>query len=417
VLLAVSPLLIYASRTARPYAITALSSTIAVVAFERWWRGESHRRRWAVAYVAATFAGGWLHMTTLAFTLAPFLYFGARALLRERGALARLARLGVATALPLAVVLLPPVINDWYSFSAKAGVDSVTVQSSLRTLFMLCGTAHAWVAWLLVACALGGAWRWWRRDRALAGYVVAVVAIGTLAVIAARPNWVQHPLVFARYLVPVLPLFLLLAAEGLVGEFPRRLPALGASVTALVGVALWWLGPLPAQSYEPNQFTGHLRFQFDYDDAHNPYVTKAVIEPVPAFYRELAQRPPGSVTLIEAPWRLESHFNPHPWYQQIHRQNVLIGLTTPWCGRRDFGEYPEGARGIRFANFAHVGAVLRGRDYGADYLVMHVRPWSVPPGEDVPWPDVARCLPEIEAKLGAPVFRDDSIVVFTLRPR
>ncbi len=82
----------------------------------------------------------------------------------------------------------------------------------------------------------------------------------------------QHPLVFARYLVPVLPLFLLLAAEGLVGEFPRRLPALGASVTALVGVALWWLGPLPAQSYEPNQFTGHLRFQFDYDDAHNPYV-------------------------------------------------------------------------------------------------------------------------------------------------
>ena len=136
---------------------------------------------------------------------------------------------------------------------------------------------------------------------------------------------------------------------------------------------------------------------------------------MPAFYRELAQRPPGSVTLIEAPWRLESHFNPHAWYQQVHRQNVRIGLTTPWCGRRDFGEYPETQPGFRFANFVHVPAVLRGETYGADYLVVHLVPWSVPPGEKVPWPDIARCLPDVEAKLGPPVFRDERIAVFALR--
>jgi hypothetical protein len=122
------------------------------------------------------------------------------------------------------------------------------------------------------------------------------------------------------------------------------------------------------------------------------------------------------VTLIEAPWRLESHFNPHVWYQQVHRQNVRIGLTTPWCGRRDFGEYPEGYPGFRFANFTHLAAVLRGDAQGADFLVVHLVPWSVPPGENVPWPDVARCLPEIEAKLGAPVFRDERIAVFALAP-
>lgn len=415
VLLAVSPLLVYVSRTARPYAITALTTTVALVAFERWWRGDAQRERWSAAYVAATFVGGWLHMTTLAFTLTPFLWFGAQALARDRSALPRLLRLFAFTALPLAAALLPPVTNDWYSFSAKAGVDSVTPDSAWRTLLMLCGTAHPWVAALFVAGAAAGAWRWWRRDAGLAGYVLAVAAIGTLAIVASRPNWVQHPLVLARYLVPLLPLLLLLVAEGMVGVLPRRLPALGPAVAAVAGVALVALGPLPKLWSSPNQFTGHLRWQFDYDDAHNPYVTQAQIEPVPAFYRELAQRPPGSVTLIEAPWRLESHFNPHAWYQQVHRQNIRIGLTTPWCGRRDFGEYPESQSGFRFANFVHVPAVLRGETFGADYLVLHLAPWSVPPGERVPWPDIERCLPDVVAKLGPPVYRDERIAVFALK--
>jgi hypothetical protein len=82
---------------------------------------------------------------------------------------------------------------------------------------------------------------------------------------------------------------------------------------------------------------------------------------------------------------------------------------------RNFGEYPETSAGLQFANFAHLTAILRGRTYGADYLVMHIRPWSTPPGEKVPWPDVLRCLPKIEAALGAPVYADDGIVVFALR--
>ncbi|MCC7326602.1 MAG: hypothetical protein IT521_07340 [Burkholderiales bacterium] len=413
-LLALSPLLVYVSRTARPYALTALSTMIAIIAFERWWRAEGNRDAWAAAYVAATFAGGYLHMTSLAFTLAPFIYFGARVLTCEHGQLRRLLRMGVATALPLALVLLPPVINDWFSFAAKAGVDSVTVDSFVRTSLMLAGSAQAIVAVLLAICAAVGALSWWRRDRLLAGYVLTVAAVGTLAVLAARPNWVMHPPVLARYLVPILPLMLLLAAEGVIALVPRRPSLLQAPIVALLAVGLWTAGPLPALSRLPNQFTGHLRYQFDYDALHNPYEQQAAIEPVPEFYRRLALAPAGSLTLIEAPWRLESHFNPHPWYQEIHRQNVIIGLTTPLCGVREFGEYPEGYPGFRFAHFAHLSAILRGRDYGADYLVMHVLPWSAPAGDSARWPDVARCLPAIEAALGPPVFRDEQIVVFKL---
>jgi hypothetical protein len=326
----------------------------------------------------------------------------------------RIVRLGIATTVPLAVVLLPPLVNDWFMFTAKAGVDSVTATTLLRTSYKMAGSAHAVVAAAVLFAVLVGAVRLWRRDRELAGYLLTVMAVGTLAIVAARPNWIMHPPVLARYVVPILPLVLLLAAEGAVALVPIPWAPARAMAVALAGVALWTWGPLPAQSYVPNQFTGHLRFQFDYDDAHNPYVQKAPRDPVPGFYRELAKSPPSSVKLIVAPWRLESHYNPHAWYQQVHRQDLMIGLTTPVCGVRNFGEYPETQAGMRLANFAHLSAILRGKDYGADFLVMHLAPWSTPPGETVPWPDVAQCLPLIEAALGAPFYRDERIAVYAL---
>jgi hypothetical protein len=113
---------------------------------------------------------------------------------------------------------------------------------------------------------------------------------------------------------------------------------------------------------------------------------------------------------------LESHYNPHVWYQQVHRQNVKIGIATPICGVRDFGEYPEGTPGMRLANFEHVERIVRGEATRADFLVMHRKPWTTPPGQQIlpPWPDVTDCLGTIERALGAPVYRDDSIVVFAL---
>jgi hypothetical protein len=189
-----------------------------------------------------------------------------------------------------------------------------------------------------------------------------------------------------------------------------RWPAIAA-----VGALLVVLGPLPAQSYRPNQFAHHQRFNLDYDDAHNPYVRELPDDPVPAFYHELARTAPGSLTLIEMPWRLESHFNPHVLYQAVHRQNVRIGMVTPICGTWNFGEYPESESGMRLRNMAHLSAILRGDTYGADFLVVHRKAWRMTPEYDFAWPDLDRCLPRIEAALGAPVYRDEQIVVFALR--
>jgi len=422
VLLAISPLLVYQSKTARPYALTSLLAFIAIVAFRRWWQRDGSSPALAATYVAATFLAAWLHPVTLPFTLLPFAYYGTRSLLATserpsaRSSLIRLLGLGGVTAVMLAAALAPPLTNDWVRFSAKAGADAVTPESVYRTLLMLFGVTQPALLVVLSALTALGVYRLWRRDRDLVGYLGTVTLGAAIAIAAARPQWIHHPGVLARYLLPALPFLLLFLAEGVVACLePLRRPALQGCVVLVVAALLSWAGPMPDYFYQPNQFMGHLRFQYDYDPAHNPYVLEIPRDPVPDFYRQLVQKPPRTLTLIEAPWRLESNFDPHPWYQELHRQYVKIGLVTPVCGVRDFGEYPATVRALRFRQFAHLSEILAGKSYGADYLVMHVVPWKTPPDAELEWPDVQACLPAIETKLGAPIYRDAQIVVFALK--
>jgi hypothetical protein len=425
-LLAISPLLVYLSKTARPYALTSLLTFIAIVAFRRWWLAEGATRRWGASYIATTSLAGWLHPITLPFTLLPFAYYGVRALFaagtsggRSTGyALRRLLMLGALALIPLAAALLPPLVNDWIRFSAKAGAHWVTPDSFYRTLLMLFGIARPALLIVLAALTGLGIHQLWRRDRDLTAYLATVVLAAAIAIAATGAEWIHHPGVYSRYLLPGLPFLLLFVAEGaIVCLEPLRPIGVRALLAVALTALLLWAGPMPDYFYRPNQFIGHLRFQYDYDPAHNPYVLEIPPDPVPDFYRQLAQRPPRTLMLIEAPWRLESNFNPHPWYQEIHRQYVKIGLVTPVCGVREFGEYPATVTALRFREFVHLSMILAGKSYGADYLVMHLKAWKTPPDAEVEWPDVAACLPAIEAKLGAPVYRDPQIVVFDIRRR
>jgi hypothetical protein len=422
-LVAISPLLVYHSKVARPYALTSLLTFVAIVAFRGWWR--SGRRADAALYVVATFLAGWLHMVTLPFTLLPFLYYGAQAIAplpltgivstRRGQAIWRLAGLGIATALALAIVLAPPLVIDWGQFAQKAAKDAVTVDSVYRTLLLLAGTGSPLAGLAVVICGAVGFTRLARRDADLAWYLASIAGIGSVVVAASRAEWISHALVLARYMIPALPFLLLFVAEGIVALVERlHRPLLAPGVTAAAAVALLVTGPIPAQWHYPNQFWGHLRYQFDYDPAHNPYVTLLPREDVPAFYRELGRLPAGSVTLIEAPWRLESHFNALSLYQDVHRQRVKIGLVTPLCGTYDFGEYPPERTGMKMRELVHIASVLHGDAQGADYLVLHPRAHNVVADPGPEWPDLTGCLPAIEAALGSPAYRDDQIVVYKL---
>jgi hypothetical protein len=412
-LVAVSPLLVYHSKIARPYALTSVLTFVAIVVFRQWWLGR--RRRDALLYLIATALAGWLHPTTLAFTLLPFAYYGVRSLLPfDRGQIVALARLGTAVAFAAAAVLAPPLIADWTEFSNKAGRDSVTLDSLYRTALMLAGSGQGVAAVALWAAAAWGLRQLVRRDAYAASYVTTIIVVGIAAVAASRAEWISHPLVLARYALPALPFILLLAAEGLASVAGRLRGALSGPAAAAVATAvLLASGPIVGEWHYPNQFWGHLRYQFDYDARHNPYTVDTTGQPISAFYVELGTRPPGTVTLIETPWRLESHFNALSKYQDVHHQLIRIGLVTPLCGTYDFGEYADDRAGMRMRWLVHLSRVLRGEG-GADYLVVHRRPGPVAADPGAAWPDMTPCMPAIEAALGPPMYGDEALVVFAL---
>lgn len=434
-LLAISPLHVYLSRTARPYALNCLLGFIALIAFRRWWRRETGAGWWAGAYAIATIAAGWLHLLTLVFTLMPFVYYGMQTLgaiassaTRKAGwrALRRLLGLGIATAAPLAILLVPPLLGDWSALSAKAGGGDVSWHSVWRSVVMLYGVGSSPVAIVLIALSAAGIRRTWRRDRDLVGYLVVTALVGCAAILAARPAWIQHQAALARYAIPMLPFLLLFLAEGVVaaGEWLRlrsKQPAIDAVTAACVVPLLFAAGPIPGYLYNPNQFMGHARYMFDYAPSENPYLQPYMLpsEPMPAFYQTLARLPPRSVTLIEAPWRLESNYIPEAGYQRIHRQYVKVGMTTGVCGTRTWGEYPLSVTGIHLANAVHLESILRGDPVAADYLVIRPKPWTIPPGDRdrIEWPDMQACLPKIEAALGKPIYHDAQILVFALPGR
>ena len=425
-LLAISPSLVYFSRTARPYALVALLGFVAIIAFRAWQERRGDRRAWAALYIGATFVAGWAHLLSLVFTLWPFVYYGI-GLLRDswrvpgrEQALRRLGGMfafGVASIIPLALALVPPLHNDWAAMAAKAGADSVTFASLYRSVLMQFGIADAWLCAPMAGLLAFGGWRLWQRDRHLVGLPLSAAMVGLVAICLARPAWIQHAPVLVRYAAPILPFLLLFIAEGVIGVVaPARRFAPALATASLAGLFL--LGPMPSWYRHPNQFIEHALFQFDYDAAHNPYATMLELGPVSRFYRELAQRPPASVTLIETPQRAHSNYMPQPWLQAIHRQNVKFALAAPVCGVGEWDEYPYTATGDRFTRVGRLADILDGARWGADYLVLHLQPWTLPPGAAFPWPvawpDMPACVVKVEAKLGTPVYRDAQIVVFRL---
>lgn len=427
-LLAISPTLIYFSRTARPYALIALFGMVAIIAFRQWHLRRRDRHIWAAVYVVCTFLAGWAHLLSLVFTLWPFVYYGIVALRKAlRGSsraqalrdLWAMVLLGLATLVPLVIALLPPLLNDWSAMAGKAGADSVSFESFYRTVLMQFGIAQAWLCVLIAMLCGFGVWRLWRREPDFTALTLSATAVGIAVICAARPAWIQHPPVLVRYAAPVLPFLLLYVAEGFAGLLELVRPPSARVALASLGLAgLFAAGPLPSWYYSPNQFMDHAVLQFDYDARVNPYDTLLQLGPVSQFWLDLAKRPPRSVTVIETPQRAQSNFMPDPWLQKIHRQNVKFALASPVCGTGDWDEYPYTAAGARFDRIGKLVDILDGATWGADYLVMRLHPWTLPAGKDFPWPvawpDMPACVAKVTAKIGAPIYRDDQLVVFGL---
>jgi len=432
-LIALSPLLIYFSRYARPYGIGLLLSLCAVISFYRWW---THGNVVCLmGYMASAAVASWFLLIFMPFVITPLLCGGAISLyhrtLYHRARMRQLliAVLGIIAL--MSCMIVPALIVDFNALRQKASMGTLDWSSIVGLGQLLYGTKHNAIVLILLCVSILGAIALYRRQRHFFYYISLLFAGQILALLVARPAWLQAPIVLARYCLPLLPVVVLLLSVGIYeieltlvqtsNIYKKGIFSLVVCLTLLFG------GPLAGMYYYPNAWTNHALFQYDYDQENAPFSYSIRVRPkqIPKFYRSLGALPPGSIRILEVPWYYSWSSNPYAYYQRVHRQNMAIGFTGEIVGYLRDGE-------LRLADTAHFKFkhFISVSDYDAviagniDYIVVHRSLRDEMPEDLISGPEHYRvplqteeCLAYCRETYGAPVFEDQSIVVFQVKKR
>ena len=423
-LLAISPLCIYFSRYARPYALTLFLTFTGLLACYEW--GRKGRLSAAVIYVLCAILASYLHLASAPILLAALLYWLIRSLVidKDRSRAVQHFQVLLCVSAGLALTIGPPLLLS-RGLVLKLGRGTPDLLTLEGTLELFCGVGTLWIALPMAALVLIEVVFLLFLRRRWIHYLLFVVAFQILFTLAAQPVWVHVPIVLTRYLVVLLPVLLILLAAAIgraedwltsrVQLYPQGLTTIGLVVLLLSA------GPLPATYYHPNNWTNHAIFQYSYAASH-PYSINRLLQPaeMPAFYRKLGQEEPGSITIVEAPWYYQWGINNLPYYQRVHGQHTRIGFIDPSPHPTRLGELPLDRTGLEFRNFVHLADRGGLREGGVQFAILHKDLQEeikrVPVTEVLEEPDVSSWIEKYRDWFGDPVYEDALIVVFAVLP-
>jgi len=421
-LLAISPLHVFFSRYARPYAISLFLVMVGALALAHWW--EDGRARGTALIAGGFVLGPYFHLSALP-VVGAGLGLGLAGAARRAGGgrpPREVLRLGAAVAGGLAILVGLPLAVDHAALAYKAGRGTLGVPVAAGALELMAGTSWPPALAALAALVLAGAVLLARERPRLLALLGAMALAGPATILVTRPVSIDSPMVAARYCLVLLPVALLLAALALArGEqwLRARIRACPpGALTALAVAGLFLSGPLPRLHARPNNWTNHGWFQNAYDPAGLDWRCPPE---APRFYRELAAQPRGSLRILEAPWWHAWENVYFPCYQQVHRQYMAIGFVAPReraaspSGLPRAAELPLLAPGapFRFRNFVHVADEAGLRRRAIRYVVFH-RSLEAEMGVDSPdyRVDVSPWIAEYRARYGPPVYEDRTLVAF-----
>jgi hypothetical protein len=451
-LIALSPFLVFYTRYARPYSLIVLLGFTCLVASHRW--AASGRLRDVAMFVGSGVLAGWVHLTEARLVFLPLLLFlilkwvprsdAAQDGVRPSRRAILLA--GCVAAAALAVLFLPGLLDLSQALSPIVGRAHPDAKTMLGALELLSGTANPSACALLVAFAVLGFVLHLSRDRLLAALVLLVVVASVAMVLLARPVDSDVPIVFARYVVVVLPLLLMSAAAGIdvaLEWAARRSPLSPASTKAVAFSAaagalgaLFWLGPLPRIHGGRNDFTNHKAFQAAYGPlgAANAYTTRlarllADGGRAPAFYDRLDAET-SCAAIVEYPLPIGDIYSPYFLYQARHQKRVLGGylrgpspggeagrpgvVRAEWPVDRVLAEVADPTK-LRFRNLVDLDDRAALRASGACYLVVHTDLAGELEGACSGGSPATLLGPDYGRRFGEPVFSDACTAAFDLR--
>ena len=420
-LLAISPLLIIYSRTARPYSLTLLLSIMALAAFNHYVAAEKSPWKPGLSYFACAILSVWLHLITLPLVVAPFLTVGIPALLaRNWTRLRRILWLALITAMVLFTLVLPPLLSHPEILGSKLGIHTPELATFYGAFFTWLGTPSLNVFLLGMALAVLGASRLWRGFPLIFGLLTGLgLTLGVI--LLTQPQWVNHSLTLARYLLPMVPLLLLSISLG-VSQFSDVLVSHWGGrgtllVWALLGAALIltvYASPLHKILARPNSNSLHLVYQFDFRKEHNLVDQYQQSFPLSPFWQLLASSPRGSLKIAASPFYFETYHWDAPRWEQISGQRVMPGYLTGLCVEHRWGEVPDGD-GFRFQNVGYVGDPSDLAKRGFDLVVFQKPVKTMTTQGEVELGKGTRACDKAHRKLyPEPVYEDEWLVAFPL---
>ncbi len=422
VLLAVSPTLLIYSRTARPYALTLLLSLLAVGVLHRFVESEKTSWKLGLVYVVIAVVCAWLHLVSLPIVVAPFFVLGIPALLsRDWSKVRRLILPGVLTLAGMLVLLLPPMLSHPEALAVKLGVQLPNAGTVYGALFFWLGTSSRAVVLASLVFTLLGASSLW-RDFPLTRSITLGLILTCGLILFTQPAWVQYPLTFARYLLPVIPLLLLSISIGvfkLVEVLSFRLNGVSerfasSAVLVLFLLSVAYNSPLLRILAKPNSNSLHSVYQFDFRDQHNLIMIYQQDFPVSPFWQRLALFPRDSLKIVASPFSFETHHWDAARWEQISKQRVMPGFLEGFCAKNRWGEVPDG-QGFEFKNVGYLSdrndLIARGFD-----LIVYQKPFKVITyqGEKELGMDTANCELEVQTQFPAPIYEDQWLVAIPL---
>jgi hypothetical protein len=411
-LLAVSPFLVSYSRIARSYAVTLLGAYIAFWCLERATRSGTLEWKFGWGYGVLCGLVVWTHAVTGPLLVAPLAALWWEAMRGRGPRWPSLAALTALTAACMGLAVLPPLFGDLPALAGKAGVDQIKAETVIGAWHLWIGTGSPVVAWIALALAAVGS-----ASVLKASPVSRWIMLGsafTLAVlVATKPYWVDRPLAFARYMLPMLPVLLLAISAGLVASAEVALRVLGRPVhsawalaAAAAAILAWWPHSPNAELLgRPNSYTQHSFYQYDYRTETNPIRARMPVYPASVFWASLASRPRGTLTVAVAPFQYSSYVWPAPVWERESGQRVIPAYLWGTCEPRRYGEVPPDER-FRFDNAVHVADAWARLAQPIHYLAYYRGPV-----EDVS-PPLPHCEAWMRERFGEAFYEDGALVVW-----
>ena len=420
-LLAISPMLLIYSRTARPYALTLLLSLLALAIFHRFVVAERVSWGKALAYMLCAVSSVWLHLISLPMVVAPFLVFGLPALIdRDWGRVFRIFYLGLSTLAALLLLVLPPILGHPEDLGAKLGVHNPDMQTFYGVLFVWLGTPSQVVVLIGVVLAGLGAGQLWRVFP-LAASLLTGLGLTFVVIFLSQPAWVNHPLTLARYLLPAIPLFLLSISLGLkrlmdilVRYWGRSGKFVSLTLTLSVLSLMAYHSPLFRILAKPNSNSLHSVYQFDFREENNLISLYQEDFAVSPFWKQLSGLPRDSLKIAVSPFSFETHHWDAARWEQISGQRVMPAFLNGFCVKKRWGEVPKD-RGFRFRNVAYPDDPLDMIERGFD-IVVYQKPFRVKTneGEKEFGMDTVDCGFTFREQFPDPLYEDDWLAAYPL---